>query len=358
MSDEPNKPTSIVYIAGAIVLAFVVVAAILALVHTNLPDAGPTQAERQWSEVLRNYGFIVVGVVGVGLALWRGGQTQRQIEQTQEQFQATADREAVRRDEDTYREASQLLANKDSAISLAGVTLLTGLESDSTAPAVGMHSKRLLDAYTDIKILYDGKVARDIEIFGRRARGGQNFYFGNKCLFNVIRETFFISSPVEIIFRSAIIKNVLFSMIGNDHRPFQVQNCFVHGYILLGTMYIEFSECEIDTLYLDSAHQRVRFSGCYFTDTPIDGLKSMLLRAKEDLVDVTFKDCAAMRESAAWELFSDMGVQGVEPLEDEQAKSRFRGGMGHVGIFALTEKQLTDDERERVGFPLWRGRSN
>lgn len=125
MANEGDKPLN----RGAVEIAIIVFAAILVAIsiyvgHTLVSDGSISSV--QFSDIIRNYGLLALGMVGFPLAIWRSWiayeQTQEAIEQgrrVERQIRATEDNNLAI----LIEKCAVLLADEKSAKNRAGIAL-------------------------------------------------------------------------------------------------------------------------------------------------------------------------------------------------------------------------------------------
>jgi hypothetical protein len=157
MPEKPPKPpwTPLQLIALGALGAFVVLAALSWSLEPWIPISEPGLVFSQW---LRNVGLLVAAIAGLALAVWRGLQTDQQIQQTDRNFKASQEESKRSEDRNTYREAAKLLADQDDSIGFAGVQLLIRLAEEST---MENEAADLLNGYVDGAIQLRGISLRD-----------------------------------------------------------------------------------------------------------------------------------------------------------------------------------------------------
>lgn len=317
-----------------------------------------------WSETFRNVGLIVVGIIGVVVALWRGSQTDRQLEltskqlsETQSQFATLQKNTRFQQEQATFQEASKLLSDDDPAISNAGLALMQRLESKGSFQ---LEARDTLDTFGANRPFLTGFNLRDRRLLQRTLARNDDVTLYNTYLMNVIID----GADTNIYGTEINVENCNVHSIGflpdfpaGAARPkWNFRNCYIKGDVSAILPSATFVGCIIfsnKTLSFSSG----RLNRCirYYSGPPPPRQAYKLPSSISRLSDTS----APVLKNEIWlnELSHPGGAASVRawgsmPVPEHTDEASLELFAGPIGVADSVVARLTDTQKAAVGFDL------
>ena len=234
-------------VAIGVVVALAILGFVLFLIARFAPETFAAIADAENSEIIRNYGLVLVGIIGLPLLIWRSRTAQQQADHQSNQVMQME----RARDNDRYQTAVQMLGSGSEVQEIAAVETLQRLRTenpiDYEQAVVGLFASLISDTHDELVIKNPDSWPDPERRVSHRA---DTLIWEHLCVTG--NPNLPIGGRSRAVIRNAVSGDDISIDVYKDELIFE--NCFLGNLFFVGDMYNYpvALRCHINFVYMDA----------------------------------------------------------------------------------------------------------